>query len=75
MLAVHAGSQGVRHDLVTAQHICVYDAAAKSRQSCPTLEGGPPGSRPWDSIHIYMNGQVSFYFYSTINYLNGKFTS
>ena len=28
-------------------------AAAKSRQSCPTLcdpiDGGPPGSRPWDS--------------------------
>ena len=28
-------------------------AAAKSRQSCPTLcdpiDGSPPGSRPWDS--------------------------
>ena len=32
--------------------IMVY-AAAKSRQSCPTLcdpiDGSPPGSRPWDS--------------------------
>ena len=29
-------------------------AAAKSRQSCPTLcdpiDGDPPGSRPWDSL-------------------------
>ena len=33
-------------------HIVVI-AAAKSRQSCPTLcdpiDGGPPGSHPWDS--------------------------
>ena len=31
----------------------ILHAAAKSRQSCPTLcdpiDGGPPGSRPWDS--------------------------
>ena len=31
----------------------LYSAAAKSRQSCPTLwdpiDGSPPGSRPWDS--------------------------
>ena len=30
-----------------------HSAAAKSRQSCPTLcdpiDGSPPGSRPWDS--------------------------
>ena len=32
---------------------CIYPAAAKSHQSCPTLcntiEGNPPGSCPWDS--------------------------
>ena len=32
-------------------------AAAKSHQSCPTLsdaiDGGPPGSRPWDSPGKY----------------------
>ena len=32
---------------------CIYPAAAKSHQSCPTLcntiDGNPPGSCPWDS--------------------------
>ena len=35
------------------QYINAAAAAAKSRQSCPTLcdpiDGSPPGSRPWDS--------------------------
>ena len=35
------------------QEYFVNAAAAKSRQSCPTLcdpiDGSPPGSRPWDS--------------------------
>ena len=35
----------------TGEHAAA--AAAKSRQSCPTLcdpiDGSPPGSRPWDS--------------------------
>ena len=33
--------------------MCHAATAAKSRQLCPTLcgpiDGGPPGSRPWDS--------------------------
>ena len=38
---------------VLAAAVAAAAAAAKSRQSCPTLcdpkDGGPPGSRPWDS--------------------------
>ena len=34
-------------------HICIYMHAGKSHQSCSTLcnpiDGGPPGSHPWDS--------------------------
>ena len=39
-------------------------AAAKSHQSCPTLydpiDGGPPGSRPWDSPSILEWVAISF---------------
>ena len=39
--------------LVVACGVQFPAAAAKSRQSCPTLcdpiDGSPPGSRPWDS--------------------------
>ena len=39
-------------------------AAAKSRQSCPVLcnpiDGGPPGSRPWDSPGKHTGGGCHF---------------
>ena len=42
----------------------LYAAAAKSLQSCPTLcnpiDGGPPGSRPWDSPGKHTGGGCHF---------------